>query len=592
MVPIKVLTIKYRFCASVDPVRYDSFDIKGPRSLEAMVEAHLASGSPYLELYVQFASPNDAFVTSTSTAIQEKYTTSARNSADGWQNMESSLFFNNMKYTTPGRDSVSAWDMHLGGSTFDTENTYWGTTSTTSDDSGSDDESDMNPPREPRLDGAEVALFSEPEPIPTIPKDVEGVSQDHPKMDLDMLANFILPTVKADPRTLVPVLIANIHSQLRYTPSYRKAWIAKKKVLEKMYGGSDASYNEVWQWCQVLERYVPYEINKDHFHEMLAVLRSVNKEGHNYLCNIPFEQWTQAYDNDLRYGQITLNLAECINFVLKGTRHLPITSVVRETYFRLAALFSKQTVRYKGEMQGGHVWYAKVLQEINKAKVQANTMHTVCHDHDNLWFHVTEFDRPNQGIVGGQYRVHLTNRTCDCGRFDALRYPCAHVIAACQNLRLDPMSYVDEVYNIEYMYNVWRHVFPPVPDEHKWSSVSLALFKLLSDKDLRRKPKGRPCSTRILPHRGHRQLHTGFLLVQVPERVLVALVGIVVHPTGDLIVGVGRMSHLDRIMTAEVFALPMAEVFESHKAMGIGKKKSSPTTSRATTAYRLEVDSE
>ncbi|PPS02858.1 hypothetical protein GOBAR_AA17797 [Gossypium barbadense] len=265
-----------------------------------------------------------------------------------------------------------------------------------------------------------------------------------------------------------------------------------------MHGGWDASYNEVWQWCQVLERYVPgYEINKDRFHEMLAVLCSVNEEGHDYLCNIPFEQWTQAYDGGLRYGQMTLNLAEGINSVLKRTRHLPITSVVRETYFRLAALFLKRAAR------------------------------------------------PNQGIVGGQYRVHLTNRTCDCGRFDALRYPCAHVIAACQNLRLDPMSYVDEVYKIEYMYKVWRHVFPPVSDER----------------------------------------------MAVPERVLVTLAGIVVHPAGDLVVSVGRMSHLDRIMTAEVFASPMAEVFESHKAMEIGKKKTSPTAPRATTAYRSAADS-
>ncbi|KAL1106164.1 hypothetical protein V6Z11_D04G183100 [Gossypium hirsutum] len=81
--------------------------------------------------------------------------------------------------------------------------------------------------------------------------------------------------------------------------------------------------------------------------------------------------------------------------------------------------------------------------------------------------------------------------------FDALCYPCAHVIAACQNLRLDPMSYVDEVDKLKNMYNVWRHVFPPTQDERKWPPVSLAPFKLLSDRELRHKPKGRPCSIRI-----------------------------------------------------------------------------------------------
>ncbi|KAH1082228.1 hypothetical protein J1N35_021989 [Gossypium stocksii] len=161
-----------------------------------------------------------------------------------------------------------------------------------------------------------------------------------------------------------------------------------------------------------------YEINKDHFHEMLGILRSVSHQGTDYLYNIPFEQWTQAYDGGLRYGHMTTNLTECINSVLKGMRHLSITSVVRETYFYLAALFPKRAVSYKGQMQGGH--------------------------NEPMYY-----------------------RSCDCGMFEALHYPCTHAIAACQNLRLDPMRYVDEVYKIEYMYNVWRHVFLPVPDEHK-----------------------------------------------------------------------------------------------------------------------------
>ncbi|KAH1055538.1 hypothetical protein J1N35_033603 [Gossypium stocksii] len=59
------------------------------------------------------------------------------------------------------------------------------------------------------------------------------------------------------------------------------------------------------------------------------------------------------------------------------------------------------------------------------------------------------------------------------------------------------MSYVDEVYKLETMYNVWRHVFPPVPDERKWPPVSLAPFKLLPDRELHLKPKGRPCLTKI-----------------------------------------------------------------------------------------------
>ncbi|MFQ6648499.1 hypothetical protein Gotur_021901 [Gossypium turneri] len=240
-------------------------------------------------------------------------------------------------------------------------------------------------------------------------------------MDSAMLVSLILPTVKADPRTSMPVLIVNIRSQMGYMPSYRKAWIAKQKALEKMHSGWDASYNKIWythrlllavaqdgggrilpiafaitseessdDWdfflsrlrrhvCPQLDIYVisdrgtsilatfdrqeslwqrthhryylrhvasnyyrqylskserrqvtnmGYEINVDCFHKMLAVLRSINGEGTDYLCNIRFKQWAQAYDGDLRYGHMTSSLDECKNFVIKGTRHLPITSVV------------------------------------------------------------------------------------------------------------------------------------------------------------------------------------------------------------------------------------------------------------------------
>lgn len=47
-------------------------------------------------------------------------------------------------------------------------------TSYVADDGGLEDDFDVDPPKEPRPDGAEVAIFSEPGPIPTEPEDVEG----------------------------------------------------------------------------------------------------------------------------------------------------------------------------------------------------------------------------------------------------------------------------------------------------------------------------------------------------------------------------------------------------------------------------------
>ncbi|KAH1083313.1 hypothetical protein J1N35_023074 [Gossypium stocksii] len=105
---MKVLSIKYRFCALVDPVTYDSFEIKSARTLEAM----------------------------------GRYETSRRRD-------------DVLPITSTGEE-----------------------TSYVADDSGLDNESDVDPSQEPGLDGAEVALFSELKPVLTEPEDVERGSDE------------------------------------------------------------------------------------------------------------------------------------------------------------------------------------------------------------------------------------------------------------------------------------------------------------------------------------------------------------------------------------------------------------------------------
>ncbi|MFQ6644500.1 hypothetical protein Gotur_019283 [Gossypium turneri] len=105
--PMKVLSITYRFCYSIDPMTYDSFDIKGARSLEAMVQTHLASGAPYIKLYVHFTSPNDVLVTT----VREVYTTLARHLVSGLQNTEQPMFGSGMECTSPAR--LYRWMGHV-----------------------------------------------------------------------------------------------------------------------------------------------------------------------------------------------------------------------------------------------------------------------------------------------------------------------------------------------------------------------------------------------------------------------------------------------------------------------------------------------
>lgn len=73
----------------------------------------------------------------------------------------------------------------------------------------------------------------------------------------------------------------------------------------------------------------------------------------------------------------------------------------------MAELFPKRAIKYVGQMQGVHVWSEDVLKEIRKATSRANYMHPVCHSYEYLLFRVTKFNKLNQGIAKGVYRVDL-----------------------------------------------------------------------------------------------------------------------------------------------------------------------------------------
>ena len=62
------------------------------------------------------------------------------------------------------------------------------------------------------------------------------ISQDHSKLDTNMIAQHIAPLLQKDPSYKVKLLIAAMQSQFGYTISYQKAWATRQKAIERVYG--------------------------------------------------------------------------------------------------------------------------------------------------------------------------------------------------------------------------------------------------------------------------------------------------------------------------------------------------------------------
>ena len=71
------------------------------------------------------------------------------------------------------------------------------------------------------------------------------------------------------------------------------------------------------------------------------------------------------------------------------------------------------------------IWQMFVANELN-----ARTHSVQVYDHRNGIYCVTTGWRDN-GKGGNEQIIHFGNRTCTCGKWTELRFPCSHVIVSC-----------------------------------------------------------------------------------------------------------------------------------------------------------------
>ncbi|RYQ89451.1 hypothetical protein Ahy_B09g096091 isoform J [Arachis hypogaea] len=461
------------------------------------------------------------------------------------------------------------------------------------------------------------------------------ISQDHSKLDSNTITEAIKPLVEADPSLKVKSVIADVQAKFNYTVSYRKAWLAKQKAVEKIFGGWEASYEALPIWFEAMCHKEPSAIvhfetmnayqgddlvsdirvdgthlygkykgcllvavsqdgnnnivpiafaivegeTSDAWHFFLSNLRQhvVTRDGvglisdrhesinaaversngawspprafhmfcirhiesnflrkfkapylqklvvnigysrtvreyevryqrlrergeayTNWLNRIPREQYALAFDGGYRWGHMTTNLVECINSVLKGARNLPITALVKATFYRLNELFTRKRAEAEARINAGHVFSELVTTKLHANQLASGNIQVNCFDRQNEVFEVREMPS------GLEYAVDLRRHQCDCGEFQVDRIPCRHVFACCANQRLDWQLYVHDVYKMDQVRRVYRARFRPLGNPSTWPAYTGPRF--VPNPFLRRVTKGRPRMTRFLNEMDTRML--------------------------------------------------------------------------------------
>ncbi|KAF7824459.1 uncharacterized protein G2W53_022603 [Senna tora] len=197
----------------------------------------------------------------------------------------------------------------------------------------------------------------------------------------------------------------------------------------------------------------------------------------------------------MRYSHMTINLAESMNAVFKGVRALPITRLVKATYYRLNAYFTEHSRKYAAQLQAGRLYSETVHDRLNKAADAASGCRVITFDRVETLFEVMERRDASIDQMGRTCRVNLAQEYCDCGKFQALHYPCQHVIAACAYIGISYEPYVNRVYKLDTMLMAYAKEFQPLGLEEYWP-VPEDPRKLVPGEGNIRK-KGRPRATRF-----------------------------------------------------------------------------------------------
>ena len=77
---------------------------------------------------------------------------------------------------------------------------------------------------------------------------------------------------------------------------------------------------------------------------------------------------------------MTTNLSECFNRVLRGARSLPVTAMVRFTFFKVNLYFDAHRNLTLGQLEVGQEWckYAMDKFEKNQAKSKDHMVTWMC----------------------------------------------------------------------------------------------------------------------------------------------------------------------------------------------------------------------
>ncbi|EPS72098.1 hypothetical protein M569_02660, partial [Genlisea aurea] len=204
------------------------------------------------------------------------------------------------------------------------------------------------------------------------------------------------------------------------------------------------------------------------FRAEMEKIKQMNEAAYSWLVRKPLKKWTLSHDEDRRCGNMTTNLVECMNNVLKGARRLPITAIAHMSFVKCWEFFcsrrdeiNSMTDNIQSLTPPALAFYENALKKAMSHQLQLFDRHSL-----RAIIIIHDVSRARE------YRqfVDLRRQTCSCGYWTKYRVPCSHALRAAKKINMTFDDLLIKTSTIESLRLAYcSSEFQPVPNEEDWS---------------------------------------------------------------------------------------------------------------------------
>ena len=190
-----------------------------------------------------------------------------------------------------------------------------------------------------------------------------------------------------------------------------------------------------------------------------------------------------------------MNIAECINEVLKGARMLPITALVQLTFYRCVSYFDTRIGEIRARMTCGDMYTEYEINKFTRAEAKASGHTVSIISRNNQMFEViTAIHGFHMDKGHNKQVVKLNEGICSCNKSQSFVIPGSHVLSVCAHMRIDSWQFVNKYYMMDTYASSYAVEFNPILNEDYWPYPD---FPILHPNSQMIRDKGRPRSSRI-----------------------------------------------------------------------------------------------